>query len=339
MSLLARSAASLGRAGALTLALCTVATDEADAFPYTAQRGDTLAEIAERFYGRVEMEKVLVAANGFEDDVPLLPGMRVEVPAVSHYRVVQGATWNTLAETLLGDARRGEALALSNDTMPWIPPAPGAEIVVPYPLRYVARRGDSTLSIAYRFLGKRDHAYVIDRYNNLKGEPLEPGDVVLIPVVDLTLTDEGRGAARRSQAIVLGEGAGDDTDAQQRAVRELPQLASEIRKGLYLEAIVRGNQLLGAGRLADAQMASIHFALVESYVALGHTELARLACAEWRRFDPDTPLDPIEISPKILTACGSAPIDPQMGAIGLEPLDAGVPSSAPSGQMPVRGSP
>ena len=48
-----------------TLGACACfafAESEASAFPYTAQRGDTLAEMAERFYGKVEMEKVLVAA-------------------------------------------------------------------------------------------------------------------------------------------------------------------------------------------------------------------------------------------------------------------------------------
>lgn len=310
----------------------------AQAFPYTAQRGDTLARLAERFYGRVEMEKVIVAANGLEDDVPLIAGMRIEIPAVSHYRVKKGESWTSLAETLLGEPKRGEALALSNDTMPWVPPAPGREITVPYPLRYVVRGGDSTLSIAYRFLGKRDHAYVIDRYNALKGEPVEPGDVILVPVTDLALTDEGRESATKSLGIVAGEGRGDDADAQERADREIPLLTSEVRGGHYVEAVARGNQLLGAGALTDEQASRVHFSLIEAYVALGNYRLAELACAEWRRVDPDTPLDPIEHSPKILRACTAAPIDPQQGSFGKEDVDAGprpsVGSSVPAPTPP-----
>jgi len=312
-----------------TLACLMMGSDEASAFPYTAQRGDTLAEIAEKFYGRVEMEKVLVAANGFDDEVPLLPGMRVEVPAVSYYRVTKGETWNGLADRLLGDAKRGEALALSNDTMPWLPPLAGREIVVPYPLRYVVHGGDNVLSIAYRFLGDRDAAYVVDRFNHLKGEPLEPGDVVIVPITDLVLTDEGREAARRSQRLVLGEGAGEDRDAQDRAEREMPLLDGEVRSGKYLEAVMRGSQLLGGGRLTDVQLGRVNMRMVEALVALDHNDLASGACAEWRRYDPDTVLDPIELSPKILKACTTAPIAPGMGAIGIEPpADAGAATPA-----------
>ena len=35
--------------------------------------------------------------------------------------------------------------------MPWVPPVTGREIVVPYPLRYVVKKGESTLSVAYHF--------------------------------------------------------------------------------------------------------------------------------------------------------------------------------------------
>jgi hypothetical protein len=41
-----------------------------------------LAQIAERSYGRVEMEQLLVAANGLDagGGIPIVPGMRLEVP-------------------------------------------------------------------------------------------------------------------------------------------------------------------------------------------------------------------------------------------------------------------
>ena len=60
-------------------------------------------EIAETTYGRVEMERVLVAANGLDagGGIPIVPGMRIEIPALGHRRVGAGETWSGLALELL----------------------------------------------------------------------------------------------------------------------------------------------------------------------------------------------------------------------------------------------
>ncbi len=287
--------------------LCSLHEKQAVAFPYTAEPGDTLASLSERFYGKVELEKVIVAANGFENQVPLLPGMRIEVPAVSFVRAGKTDSWAGLAESLLGNAARAEALALSNETMPWIPPKPGQEIVVPYPLRYVAARGDSTASIAYRFLGKRDHSYVIDRFNDLRGAALEPGDVVLVPVTDLALTDEGREAAFDAVQRVLGETRGEGRDHEERAQRELPRLKLAVRQGQYVEAVALANQLGFTEDMSDEVTAAVLFELVKSYVALGESTLASETCVEWRRHAVEVVLDPVWVSPKVLTACANSP--------------------------------
>ena len=321
---------ALAPLAAALVALCLPGED-AEAFPYVAKRGETLADIAQRFYGRVELEKVLVAANGLGTEVPLLPGMRIEVPAVSYHRIEPGEGWAPLAERYLGDPKRAEALAMSNDTMPWLPPKPGREIVVPYTLRYLVRSGDSTPSIAYLFLGKRDDAYVIDRYNELKGDDVSPGDVVLLPLTDLELTDDGKDAARFGVASTLREAAGNDRDAQDRALRELPLLEAEVRRGDYVEGIVRGNQLLGAGELTSDDLARIHRALLEAFVALDHEPLAATSCAEWRRAAPDAVLDPVELSPKILRACATVAGAARVGVI---PEEDALPSASASAARP-----
>jgi LysM repeat protein len=327
---------ALGLVVALVATFVTSDAREVSAFPYVAKKSDTLADIAQRFYGKVELEKVLVAANGLGTEVPLMPGMRIEVPAVTYHTIAPGEGWEPLAERYLGDPRRAEALALANDTMPWLPPKVGREIVIPFTLRYVVRPGDSTPSIAYRFLGKRDDAYVIDRFNELKGDPVKPGDVVLIPLHDLELTDLGRDAARFGLASTENEGAGDDRDAQDRATRELPALETEVRRGDYLDAIVRGNQLLGAGDLTNDSLARIHRALVEAYVAIDAEPMAEAACAEWRRAAPDVALDPIELSPKILRACATVAGAAHRGVIPDDDAAASSASAAPSADRPPR---
>lgn len=300
---------------ALSLALSTVAlltladAPPAEAFPYVVKKGETLADLAGRFYGKVELERVLVPANALDSDPSrsqLIAGMRVEIPSAAHHTVAPGETWETLAERYLGLKRRSEALALLNGSMPWLPIDTGREILIPFNLRYVVKRGDSTPSIAYRFLPKRDDAYMLDRYNDLGGDPVEPGDVILVPIGDLALTDEGRKAAKEGLDYVASEGEGDDRDAQDAAEGEIPKLVSEVRAGAYVEAVAHGSGLLASGKLTDPETARIERELLEAYVALDEALLAEQACRALRKADPDVVLDPVELSPKILHACTSS---------------------------------
>jgi hypothetical protein len=293
---------------ALAAAL-VAASGHAAAFPHVVRPGETLAQIAERTYGRVEMEQILVAANGLDagGGIPIVPGMRIEVPAVGHHRVAAGESWAKLAEAWLGDPSRSDVLAVANGSMPWLDPADGQEIIVPYNLRYVAGSGDSLLTIAYRFLGERDKAWMLDRYNHLKGDPVRRGNVVLVPLVDLPLTPAGRAEAASAGALVRAEGAGRAREAQQRVAAELPALIADTRSGRYVDAIGRGNRMLGYGELTRPQIADIQRQLTEAYVAMDATGLAETACGAWREADPASALDPVELSPKILRACAAAP--------------------------------
>lgn len=301
---------------ALVAALVATPAVPTFAFPYVAKRGETLAMLSLRFYGRVDKEKVLVTANGLRDGAPMVPGTRLEVPTVSHHRVQRGETWEALAELYLGEPKRAEALALGNETMPWLPVESGREIVVPYVLRVVSAPGDSTPSLAYSYLGHRDDAYMVDRFNSLNGRPLKSGDVLLLPITDLALTDEGVDAARAGLALSSREASADARDAQLRADTELPLLARDVQEGRWVAAVTRGNQLLGAAALSDPQTAKANRLLVEAYVALDEHELARSACDEWRRAEPDSPLDPIELSPKVLRACAGTSGGARHGAMG-----------------------
>lgn len=310
------------RAAPRLLAACIAAAafalpqSRALAFPHIVKAGETLAQIAERLYGKVEMEKLLVVANSLDvaGGAPVVPGMRLEVPAVSHHRVESGETWPVLASKLLGDAERFDVLAAANDTAPWLNPSEGREILVPYNLRVVAAQGDSTLTLAYRFLGERDKAWMLDRYNRRKGEALRRGDVMLVPISKLELTPEGKIEAASAGALVRAEGQERAREAQRRAEAELPALAADVRGGRYVDAIARGNRLLGFGDLSRAQLAAIQQKLVEAYVAEGAQGLAETACAAWRREDPNARIDPVEMSPKIVRACTASAVN----AAGIE---------------------
>ena len=275
------------------------------AIVHVVREGETLASIAERYYGRIQHEKVLVAANGLDHmgGSPIVPGMRLEVPALGHRRVSRGDTWASLAMNLLGSEHRADALAQANGSKPWLTPEEGALIQVPYNLRLLTSGTDNIINIAYKFLGNSTKAWSLDHYNRLNGRALQRGDVLLVPLVDLPLTEAGKQAAELSAREMLSEASGPKRDAQLKVEAELPALIADVRGGRYVDAISRGNRFLVAGQLSHPGLAVVHRQLLEAYVAMNAAGLATAACDAWRKFDPQAALNPVLLSPKIIEAC------------------------------------
>ena len=278
------------------------------AFTHIVKKGDTLASLAERYYGRIQHEKILVAANGLDAQggIAIVPGMRLEIPALSHRRVRRGETWASLADELLGSPRRAEVLAAANGTSPWLPPEDAAHIVIPYNLPVIVSGSDTIVSIAYKFMGNMNKAWVLDYYNGFKGRALQRGDIVLVPLTDLGLSEGGRKAAAEAMRSTSSEALGETRAVQIKVNSELPALIADVRGGRYVEAVRRGNRFLASGTLTTPQLASIQRQLLEAYVALDAAGLARAACDEWRKHDPGAKLDPVQLSPKIIEACDRA---------------------------------
>lgn len=299
-----RISVQLGALLAVGLLLLLVAA-KAQAFPYIVQPGDTLASIAERVYGRIQHEKLLVAANSLDarGGSPIVPGMRLEVPALAYRRVQPGDTWNSLALELLGAAHRSTALSLANDSSPWLTPEEGARIVVPYNLSVIVDDREPITSIAFEYLGNMTKAWQLDHYNSLKGRPLHRGDVVLVPLTDLALSESGKVLAAQAAEMRCSEIAGVTHETQQRVRTELPALIGDVRGGRYVEAVRRGNEFLSSGELSKKTLAAVYRQLLEAYVALEATGLGSAACKAWRENDPQATLDPVLLSPKILAVC------------------------------------
>jgi len=278
----------------------------AQAFTHIVSEKDTLASIAERYYGRIQFEKLLVAANDLDlrGGSPIVRGMRLEVPALGHRIVRQGETWDSLAAELLGSPKRSDVLSLANDSSPWLTPEEGAEIIVPFNLRVLPDTGDTLVTIAYRFYGDMNRAWVLDHYNLLNGRKLQPGDVVLVPLTELPLTDQGKQAARASAGAACSQAQGETRAVQKKVAQELPALLADIRSGRYVDAVARGTRFLASAELSEPQVALVYRQLLEAYVALEAPGLATAACGEWLKRSPAASLSPIELSPKILVACG-----------------------------------
>jgi hypothetical protein len=275
---------------------------EAVAFPLVVQQGDTLAGIAQRIYGRVEYEGLLVSANGLERGIAIRAGMRLEVPALAYRRVGPGDTWATLAASLLGSASRASVLAFANDGRPWLSPTENAEILIPYNLRFVADGGENISDVAERFLGNKKYARTLASYNGIENVVLDAGQLLLIPLADLELTAAGQQAARRA-LDGWGSVGGERRAEQAAASAELPALLADVRGGRYADAVTRGVTLLVGSSLTTPQRATVQRQLLEAYAALGATGRATDACREWQRAAPRARIDPVEMSPKLVAAC------------------------------------
>jgi hypothetical protein len=275
------------------------------AFTHVVQPGETLASIAEHVYGRIQHERILVAANELDvqGGLSIAPGMRLEVPALAYVRIRKGDTWATLAGEHLGSPKRSDALAIANGTNPWLPVEEGAEIAIPYNLRLIVTAPDTLPQIAYRYLGDAKKAWALEQYNGLKGIEVRRGDVLLVPLTDLPLTEAGKREASLARSLEGTEAHGEMRARQQRVAAELPALIADVRGGRYVDAVRRGAGFLAISDLTNPELAVIQRQLLEAYAALGATGLASAACDAWRKVDPSAILDPDWLSPKLLRAC------------------------------------
>jgi LysM repeat protein len=296
----------LGLALLSTAAMVATPSDAA-AFGHVVSQGDTLAQLAIRFYGTPRFEAAIAGANALDvhGGSAIVSGQLLEIPAPAHHRVKEGETWFGIARVYLGDTKRAELLARANGAVAWVPPVESQEVEIPSVVAHIAAEHDTMGSLAQRYLGDINKSWELDVYNGRDGKQrLLRGDVVLVPLIDLSLTEEGKKAARASADRARTEGGGQAYDAQRRAEADIPPLLADVRAGRYVDAVGKGNRLLGSGELTRPQLAAIHRALLEAYVALDAAGLAAGACSAWRtNAGGDVKLDARSVSPKIRTAC------------------------------------
>ncbi len=296
-------------AALLLASLSAVAKEPAQAqdlaYIHVVKNGETLASIAQSYYGDPKRENVLVAENGLlaQGGASIVEGLRLIVPTVSYHRVKPGDTWRDLAVRYYGDPNRAVALLRANQAKPGSAPDEGAQLLIPYPVRHIIEQGESLLMITEQYYQDRNDLRLLKAFNAGKGRPTR-GHIVLVPLFDLVLSDEGRARLQAVTGVRLE--AGETRSLQSRVDESLPVLREHVSKGRFAEAIALGNQLLGSGQLTSHQEISIQRELATAYVALGRSDLAQDAFAHALDKQPDLELDSARTSPRVLAALEAA---------------------------------
>ncbi len=297
----------------LVLAACAVvgsatsiARADGSAYVHVVRPGETLASIAQRYYGDARRESVLVAENGLttQGGAAIVVGLRLVIPWVSHHRVQASESWAQIATQHYGDPRRASELIQANPQVSGPQPDEGAELLVPYPLRHVARQGDTMRRVAQTYYGDQGEAARLMRFNSLRRQRLSRGQVVLVPLSDLVLSDEGRQVIEEATGETVT--GGEVRALQMRINEQLPTLREHVERGRYAEAVALGNRLLGAGELTGNQVVTIQRELAVAYVALERSDLGVQAFLRALERQPDLELDSRRTSPTVLRAFSRA---------------------------------
>jgi hypothetical protein len=280
--------------------LCSPQTRAEDAVVHIVRPSETLATIAELYYGEARRDSVIVIENGLGlDGSTIVAGLRLVIPSVHYHRVQLGDTWAALAERYYGDVRRAFVLLDANQANASKQPAEGAQLLIPYPLRYVSASHDPVRQAARDFYdGSQKTMAMLRRFNTLRGGRMNRGDILLLPMSTLVLSEQGRKLAQE-QGRALAQAA-DAHDKQLLVHDELPTLHEHVQRGRYVEAVALANRLIGMGHLSGNQVVSIERELGTALVALDREDLALEAFKALLERQPDMELSLADTSPRVL---------------------------------------
>lgn len=273
-----------------------------DTVVHRVKPGDSLELIAAEFYGDRTKAVFIMVENKLTHARPLRPGERLRIPVSREVTTSPGDTFESLAATYLGSARRGTFLADFNGISPDDSLPAGTLVTIPFTIVHTAAATESISDIAKAYFGDGKNAELLRRYNFLEKGSLDRNAVLIVPVYHVRLStakmpaldaeskarrDHRREAsARVAKALPAARQAWNDGDYA-GVKRALAQLEPDLDYLDTSEAVDVG-VLLGAAHVAydDAELALATFKRVvdrQAQHVLRRYEYSPKILAVWQR--------------------------------------------------------
>jgi LysM repeat protein len=246
-----------------------------DTVVHRVKQGDSLQLIAAEFYGDRTKAVFIMVENKLTHARPLKPGEWLRIPVSRDLTTSPGDTFESLAATYLGSARRGTFLADFNGIAPGDSLPAGTLVTIPFTIVHTAAATESISDIAKAYFGNGKNAELLRRYNFLEKGSLDRNEPLIVPVYHVRLStakmpaldakskarrDHRRGAsARVAKALPAARQAWKDGDYA-GVKRALAQLEPDLDYLDTSEAVDVG-VLLGSAHVAydDAELALATF--------------------------------------------------------------------------------
>jgi S-formylglutathione hydrolase FrmB/LysM repeat protein len=120
---------------------------------HTVVAGETLWQLALRFYGDAELYRLIATASGIADPGHIDVGQRLILPDFTRYTVAAGDTLSALALRFYGDAELYPLIADASGVTNPSDINVGQQLIIPDATRYTVVAGDTLSKLALRFYG------------------------------------------------------------------------------------------------------------------------------------------------------------------------------------------
>jgi len=254
--------------------------------------GETLADVANAYYGDQDKAIFLLQYNRIPDPKKIHPGTKIAIPTIIRYTVKEGDTLAKIAHRFLGDRRRYRVLASINHLDSPQALSIGSRIKIPFDIPHIVKRGESLAMIANRYYGDPDRFDLIASYNFMADpRAIKPGTEILIPIVNLEIGAKSTPLGQSPKVLLLPE--------EQLGFPWLEKGIHLYLAGEYRTALQSLMEALKRGLKREDDICKTYRFLAYCHIALGERNLGKRAFENALAIRPSLKLDPTYISPKI----------------------------------------